>query len=774
MRQALPIRIALFLSASFLCALFLCAGTLAFAQQSDTEKNKIPSVTTTVVVNGQTSNGYVPQVFSIGNLDGQPLKETPVSAFVLTRSLLDDQQSRLLSDIVKDDASIGEDYAPVGYYGDFEIRGIPIDLATGLEINDLTIAGEQDVPLENKDSVELLNGLGALESGVASSGGLINFTTKRARAIKAMEWATDHRGSAYGATDLGWLFGRGKKIGFRTNLAGERIATYVNHANGWRAAGTGAFDWKLAPDTTWTNDFEYQHKVQPSVAAYQLLGGTIIPDLSRIAPSTMLGYQSWGQPNTFDTFNSGSHLDFGLAHNWRGKIAAGFSRSLIDDNVIWAYGCGYEEACQPGASPAWFFAPDGSYDIYDYRDPGELRTDAKANALFTGQIHASALTHHLTGGAELFSRSVHQPGFYTAENPNTTTLSDGAVYTYVGTENIYQPDLAFPIESPLQSAGPQRLWLNDHSASLIAQDRISLPRHIELIAGGRIEWLHDHNYSLAATTPGRAPTNSDQALWMPRYAITWSPRPDLTLYSNYGVMLSLGPQGPWWVDNANQFLAPFFTRQAEAGAKFSPSDNLLLTAAIFRMTTPFFYPRVISTPDNFCPNNSTTGGPVAPGDLCFESDGRETHDGLELNGEGRAANSLHFSGSLAWMRAISSNSQTPAYNGKQIINQPHLRTTIFADLAMPHLHNLHLMPGWGYTGQKAATRDDTVNVFGYNLFNFGARYTPAGENGKLSFRLYADNITDKRYWKDTGANYGDTFLHLGAPTTVRLSAHYTF
>jgi iron complex outermembrane receptor protein len=43
--------------------------------------------------------------------------------------------------VVKNDASIGEDYAPVGYYGDFEIRGFPIDLATGLQINGMTIAG---------------------------------------------------------------------------------------------------------------------------------------------------------------------------------------------------------------------------------------------------------------------------------------------------------------------------------------------------------------------------------------------------------------------------------------------------------------------------------------------------------------------------------------------------------------------------------------------------------------------------------------------------------
>ena len=95
-------------------------------------------------------------------------------------------------------------------------------------------------------------------------------------------------------------------------------------------------------------------------------------------------------------------------------------------------------------------------------------------------------------------------------------------------------------------------------------------------------------------------------------------------------------------------------------------------------------------------------------------------------------------------------------------------------LLVPHARGLHLMPGWSYTGRKAATRDDAVSVAGYNLFNLGARYTPGGEQGHMTLRLYADNIADKRYWKDTGASYGDTFIHLGAPTTVRLSAHYTF
>jgi iron complex outermembrane receptor protein len=474
----------------------------------------------------------------------------------------------------------------------------------------------------------------------------------------------------------------------------------------------------------------------------------------------MLGEQSWAKPNTFDTFNTGARLDYDLTSAWRAFAAASYSHSLIDDNVVYAYGCSYEALCQGsgGTAPNYFFAPDGGYDIYDYRDPGELRIDAQAEALLTGHIKTGPVSQDLAAGAELFRRSVQQPGAPPANAPST--VQDGAVYTYVGSENIYQPIAVFPIEDPQQSAGPRALYEDNHQAAALVEDRIHLPGRIQLLAGGRYDSLRDHNYS--------AGLNTDKPIWLPQYAATFNLLKDLTLYGNYGVLLSLGPQAPWWVDNANQFLSSFTTRQAEVGAKYEPGQRILLTTALFHMRAPFFYPRAIQAADSFCTSN------VNPDDLCFESDGHETHDGVEVNAEGKAASWLRLTASAAAIRAISDNTGTPAFDNKQVLNVPHLRTAIFADLLLPHTSGLHLMPGWGYTGRKEATRDDLVTVPGYNLFNMGARYTPGGEQGRVTLRLYADNITDKRYWKDTGASYGDTFIHLGAPTTVRLSAHYTF
>jgi len=717
--------------------------------QRDGTKENTPAaqdkqrVTTTVVVRGATKDDYLPEAVSVGTVDGLALKDAPLSATVVTHDLLLDQGARVLSDVVKNDASIGEDYAPVGYYGDFEIRGFPIDLATGLQINGMTIAGEQDVPLENKQQVEFLKGIAGVESGVASAGGLINYVTKRPATIAAMDLATDHRGSAYGALDVGRFFGQRRQVGTRLNLAAERIQSYVNGANGWRAVGSGALDWKISPKTILKTDYEYQHKLERSVSGYQLLGGTTVPSLDSVHPSTMLGEQSWEKPNTFDTMNASTRLDYDLPHAWRTFAEGSYSHSLIDDNVVYAYGCYYEVECNvPGGPQPYFFAPDGTYDIYDYRDPGELRVDTVGRVMALGTVRTGRLLNELALGAEIFHRNVDLPGAPPANAP--ATVQDGAVYTYVGSENIYQPITPFPMEDPVQSAGPVQLADFDHQTSAIVQDRVSVGHRVTLAAGGRYTSLKDYNVTGA------------KSLWLPQYSATYTMTRALMVYSNYSVLLSLGPQAPFWAGGF--YMAPFFTRQIEVGTKYEPAQRILLTAALFRMRAPFFYPKAI---DNV-------------GDQNFVSEGRETHDGMELNAEGKAAAWLRLSASVAAISAISSYTGTPAFDNKQVINVPRVRTTAFADVLVPHAHGLHLMPGWSYTGRKAATRDDMVSVADYNLFNLGARYTPGGENGHMTLRIYADNVLDKRYWKDTGASYGDTFIHLGAPTTVRLSAHYTF
>ena len=706
---------------------------------TNASQQKPDRVTTTVVVHGEAKDDYLADA-GTASLDNTPIRDTPLSVTAVTSALMSDQVARVLSDVVKNDASVGEDYAPVGYYGDFEIRGFPIDLATGLQINGMTIAGEQDVPLENKQRVEIVKGIAGLESGVASAGGVIGYVTKEPYPGErpAIDLATDHRGSSYGSVQF-TVPGLHGGSGLLITAAAEDIHTYVEGANGWRGMGAANGRWQLGANTQLTTDFEYQHKVERSEAGYQLLGGTTVP--APVFPSVMLGFQPWSKPNTFDTFNAGSHLEHRLGKNWSMRFGSSYSHSLIDDNVIWPYGAALDangNSLCPN-SPPYFFCPDGSYEIYDYRSPGELRIDAVGEALVLGHFTTGKISHDVVGGGSLFHRSVD--------------LSPTIVYTPLGVENVYQSNVSFAPESPYQQAGPATLADFNHQGSGIVQERAHLPGHIVLQAGGRFAQVSDFNYSAA------------RSLWLPQYGATYSPLPDLTLYGNYGALLSLGPQAPWWVDNANLFLTPFMTRQSEIGAKYE--RTILLAGDVFRMRQPFFYPKVIAGPDAFCSSGNA-------GDLCFESEGRETHDGVEFNAQGKAATWMQLSASATAIHAISNNTGTPAFDDKQVINVPRFHTAVFADLLVPRARGLRVMPGWSYTGRKEATRDDAVSVGGYNLFNLGARYSPGGEHGRLTLHMYADNILDKRYWKDTGASYGDTFIHQGAPTTVRISARYNF
>ena len=330
----------------------------------------VESARKVVIVNGEAVDDYKPANVAIGNLDSQPLQELPISALVVTRSLMEDQQARLLSDVAKNDASVGEDYAPVGWYQDFEIRGFPLDLASAIKINGMSVAGEQLFPLENKETVEFLHGVDSDEVGVASGGGLVNYVTKRPASVRTLNVATDQRGTTYAAVDLGGFLGEQQQFGIRTNFAGEDMHSYVHGANGTREFGAVAADWKINAATYLKGDFDYQHLVQRSVGGYQLLGGTTVP--VDVSPDVMLGYQWWAKPNTYDDFNAIVRLDHNFSDHWRFFVAGDFSHTLLDDNIAWPYGCYYAASCANSATP-FFFSPAGDYDVYDYRSPGELR-----------------------------------------------------------------------------------------------------------------------------------------------------------------------------------------------------------------------------------------------------------------------------------------------------------------------------------------------------------------------------------------------------------------
>lgn len=690
-----------------------------------------------VTVSGAREAGYRARTARVAGFDDAPLRDIPAAVSVVTRERLDDQQARLLSDVIKNDASVGENYAPVGYYENVNIRGVPLDLATGYQINGMTSVGEQNVMLENKERVEILKGLAGLQAGVLAPAGLVNYVTKRPTEVRDITIGTDQRGSRFVAADVGTRFGNAgtgpQPFGLRLNLVHEDMRSYVDHADGHRNGGAVAFDWNLTPSTVLQLDAEYQKRAQRSVPGFQLLGGTALPH--DISPRQMLNNQPWSQPVTMESHNLNLRLDHTFSETWRGAVSASRSRAIIDDNVAFPYGCYAVPSCDPsvpGATPGQFFAADGSYDIYDYRSPGDKRRNDQLQATLTGNLGTGAIHHEVTFGASVFRRTVD--------------LREG-LFDWVGSDNIYNPTpLVFAPAA--RDPGPSYNALDSRQRALFVQDRIRLGNQWQIVGGARQVWLKER-------TPAQDTTRSEL---LPQAAIIYQPTQALSFYGSYSKGLSLGGQAPAWTTNAYAFLAPTVSRQWEAGVRYDWQEALTLSLAAFRLSKPFEYAQ---------PDASAMGS-------TFVQQGKQVHSGLEFAATGRVTSRLQVSASVTALRARQEDTGTPAFDGQQVINAPRFRSALFADYSIPGLQGLAVLGGWSYSGSKHATRDGLVAIPAVHRFDAGLRYATRLGATRSTFYLMVDNLFDKRYWKDVGETLGDGYLHRGAPRTVRLSARFSF
>ncbi|OZB60883.1 MAG: TonB-dependent siderophore receptor [Lysobacterales bacterium 14-68-21] len=712
----------------------LCARAADDAGHDPAQAKKLGAVQVTA----DADKGYhadSAQVDTFGSFGNAPLHDTPASVTVITRDLIDDRQPRTLSELVRTDASVGDNYAPVGYYQDLAIRGFVLDLATAYRMNDMTINGEQLTPLEDKQRVEILKGLGGLEAGIIAPGGIVNYVTKRPADVRTATLGTDSHGSRYAAVDMGaWLT---PNFGLRVNAAHEDMHSYVQHTPGRRSFLSLAADWKISDRATLQLDTDYQTSGQRSVSGYQLLGGTTIP--AHPSNTRLLGYEPWQQPVGIHSSNTTARFDYRFSDRWSARLSAGHSHTVINDNVAFAYGCFYAPQCATGAYPGNFFAPNGDYDIYDFRSPGDTRQNDEVRAVLKGGFDTGSISHEVSLGASAFRRTLDQRPY---------------VYDYVGTGNIDQVIPPYFAPSPNQP-GPSARTFSSWQRALFGMDRVHLGEQWQVLAGARFVRLHERAWDDSGQVLQR---DTRLSKTLPQAAVMWQPTAPLTVYASYSENLALGAEAPYWTTNGGQMLAPVHSRQIETGVKYDWSDTLSLQAALYRIRQPYQFAQ---------PDNSAAG-------FTFVQRGQEAHTGLELGADGRISDDLRLTASANLIQARASHSGTPAYEGHQIINVPRLRTSVYMDYRLPFAHAFGLLAGWRYASANPATPDGRTRVPAYNVFDAGLRYATAWDGHPMTWHLSVDNVFNRFYWRDTGGAYGDTYLFPGAPRLARLSVTVGF
>ena len=679
------------------------------------------------------NDGYQARQAAVGGFQPAPLLDTPASVSVFSQQLLEDRQVRKLSEVLQSDASVGESYAPIGYYENFNVRGFELNAASSYRINGQTIAGEQNVALENKQQVELLKGLSGLQSGVSEPGGVVNYVTKRAADVRSVTVSTDDRGSGYLATDVGGWFGSEQQFGLRANFAHEDIHSYVEHANGQRDFAAVAFDWNISPDALLQLDVEYQNKEQRSVPGYQLLGGTELPH--HASPKKLLAHQSGSKPVTIDSLNINGNFEYRFTDNWKGSLSASRSKVVIDDYSSFAWGCYGAASCAGSAVPN-YFSPEGNYDIYDFRSPDDTRRNDEVQAALSGVFDTGGIGHELTVGSSAFRRVVDQREL---------------INEMIGSGNIdSEPENFARYDGPVEDSYRR---LDSRQYGLFFNDRISFNQQWQTVLGGREVLLDERTFD----DQGDTSRHTRRYEFLPQAALIYKPVPNLSLYTRYSKGLALGGTAPWFASNAFETLAPTLSRQIEAGVKYD-WRRISLSATLFQIRQDYQYAR----PD------------ATAGAFTYVQQGEQKNTGLELAANGWASERLQVSASVTAIRARVTGSGTPEYEGHQTINVPTLRASLYGDYALPWVDGLALLGGVQYSGKKYASQQGGVQAGSYAIFNIGSRYSTRIEGYDTVFRLTVDNLFDKRYWRDVGEYMGDNYVFQGAPLTARLSASINF
>jgi len=702
-----------------------CALLQAFSAQAQTQDAAdSPANVAEVVVTG---NRFIAtDRASVGGFGESALFDTPASITAIGRTQMQDLSIRSATEAVRFDASVSDAYNAVGYAEQFSIRGFTLDNNYSYRKDGFAIPGDSQIPLENKERIEILKGLAGLSAGIAAPGGIVNYVTKRPTntPLRSAVAEVSERGTLYGALDLGGRF-EDRRFGYRINAAAADLHSYVRGANGERQFVSGAFDWQISPDALLQVDMDYQRKAQITAPGFQLIRNELLP--TGVSARMLLNDQPWTRPVTTKDSNLGLRFEYKLAPEWTASVAANKHWFKRDDYTAFPYGCSNEgDGYYPG------FCSNGDYDVYDYQSVGERKSPFGVQAQLQGRFATGALRHTLTLGGS-YSERHDSFGDY--------------VYDYVGYSNIWHP-LVTPSVSADRVTGPVFERRSDQERALFAQDIVRLSDQFTLHGGVRhVKIKRDEYVGDTASWVG-----SEHAFTLPQVAVVYSPARAWNVYASFSHGLQNGGIAPMETENQNQMLAPQRSRQVELGAKASIGNALELSAALFQIRQGLEYTDAANV---------------------YVRRGEQTHRGIELAAQGKATRDLDWSVSLMGLNTRQTGTGQASIDGKRVTDVPAFKSTAWLAYSVPQLPGLKIDGTWQYSGKKAFDVENRVFVSDYHLFGLGASYGMKLGSNSVTLRARAENLFDKFYWRDVTPALGG-YLLAGAPRTFRMSATVDF
>ncbi|MGY4288382.1 outer membrane receptor protein involved in Fe transport [Bradyrhizobium sp. LM2.7] len=267
---------------------------------------------------------------------------------------------------------------------------------------------------------------------------------------------------------------------------------------------------------------------------------------------------------------------------------------------------------------------------------------------------------------------------------------------------------------------------------------------LQLTVGVRQQGVRSNNFS----TTGSVASSYDQTALTPMVGFVVKPWSNVSLYANYIEGLSKGDIAPTTASNQGEVLAPYFSRQQEAGVKID-FGMLATTISVFEITKPSGQSGV---------------------DKVFRADAEQRNRGLEFTVFGEVQPGIRVLGGVTLIDPELTKSSTPANLGKTPIGVPQVQANLSAEWDTPFAPGLTLVANTVYTGHQYLDAANTQLVPAWRL-DLGARYNTRFNNRPVTLRALVQNVFDTNYWAGVASF---SALSQGAPRALLLSMSTDF
>ena len=688
-------------------AILLAGATFASPALADAgalEQQDRDYLPTDIVVKGQRADDYGTDDGSTATKTPTPLIDVPQAVSFITEDQLEDQAVHQLNDALRYVPGISMETGE-GHRDEVFIRGQ--ESTADFYIDGLRDDAQYYRSLYNIERIEVLKGANALIFGRGAGGGAINRVAKRAEFQSAIsgEASVDSFGAFALLADVNQPVS--DALALRLNATYEEFDNDRDFYEGrfigvsptlTAALGTGT---TLIASYTYDNDERVTDRGVPSLGTGPLTG----------YDSTFFGDRD------FNFAEAEVHIARArIEHDFNGGLSANASVQFAD------YDKAYQNIVPSGT--------DGTIvRLGGYRDTTERRNwIGQANAIWeagTGNIESTLLF-----GVEVSSQD-------TQNARQTVSFDDGDPMT--DDDNV--TDLADVIVIPSYTLNPTSRSRDSQlsTVSFYAQEQLQIGEYIELVGG--LRWDRFDLETLNIIT-GEEGDRVDEK-FSPRAGLIVKPTPDLSLYASYAE--SFLPQAGdqfLLLSQQDEGLKPEKFTSYEVGAKWAPLDNVLVSAAIFRLER----------------SNIRAEDPLNPEVTLLA--GKSRAEGFEIGAVGEVTDFWKANLGYTYLDGKLLNDNNFGDAGQRLQQLP--RHSVSAWNRFDFTDNIGVGLGVIHQSEQFASFSNNVVLPSYWRVDAAAYYTV---NDRLTFQLNVENLFDEDYYPSA---HGDNNIQPAEPLSARI------